>query len=120
MISDPLVAAAGRIFHVCPYDIRSKSRHQPYVDARQAVCYVLRVRWGARYAAIAKAVGYREHSMAHHSVYAAAGRMQREPRYLAKVVALAGTPVPGGRALRSLLIHKSRRPWAPDELEHAT
>lgn len=80
-----IIARAAVVFEVEPAQIAAGNRAPRLVEARQACAFALRYRLDQTYAAIAEALGYRDHTTALWAVNAAGRRAEVRPEYSAKI-----------------------------------
>lgn len=90
MNTEQIIARVAVVFGVEPAQIAAGNRAQRLVEARQAAAFALKFRLDLSYAAIAAALGYRDHTTALWSVRAAGERAKRRPDYSDKITQIGG------------------------------
>lgn len=93
MTAESPLTAAARLFSVAEQDIAGASRVARFVEARQAVAYVLRQEhWSLK--SIGAVLGGRDHNTILSSIEAAERRRARDPNFAVRVRALAAAIKP--------------------------
>jgi chromosomal replication initiation ATPase DnaA len=85
MTTQQLLARVAVVFAVEPHQLLAGNRAPHLVEARQAAAYMLRFGRDQSYAAIAEALGYRDHTTAIWAVQAAADRAKVRPDYSERI-----------------------------------